>query len=114
MKLVELVNRLYRAVTEKQGKDAVGRILNELVEYTGEHFKTEEEFFDRYGYPERGEHKKIHNDLVQKVMDFQRKFESGKAEVDMELMEFLKDWLVNHIMKTDRKYAPFLQEKGLK
>ncbi|MFP3983901.1 MAG: bacteriohemerythrin [Desulfurivibrionaceae bacterium] len=112
-KLVEMINRLYQAVIEKRGKNTVSSILDELINYTSEHFKTEEDFFDRYGYPEKEEHKKIHNNLVEKVLDFQKKFKENSAQVDMELLEFLKDWLVNHIMKTDKKYAPFLKKQGI-
>ncbi len=109
--LVRLVNLLHKAMRLQKGAAEVGGILNDLAQYTVSHFNYEEELFDRYKYPETGQHKKIHAKLVSQVTDFQKEFESGKATVTMDLMDFLKDWLKNHIMKTDMAYAPFIIEK---
>ncbi len=45
------------------------------------------------------------------VVDFKTQFDEGKASLTMDLMNFLTDWLKNHIMKTDREYLAFLKEK---
>ncbi len=113
-KLVSLVNRLYRAIKSGEGNEVLGEILNELVAYTDYHFKTEEYYFDKFGYPEGALHKEIHRKLTAQVLSFKEKFERGEATLSYDLLNFLKDWLVNHIGKTDKKYAPFLQEKGLR
>ncbi|QJA06314.1 bacteriohemerythrin [Thermosulfurimonas marina] len=110
-KLVSLVNRLYGAVKSGKGREVLGEILNELVAYTDYHFKTEEYYFDRFGYPEGDLHKEIHRKLTAQVLSFKEKFERGEATVSYDLLNFLKDWLVNHIGKTDKKYGPFLKEK---
>ncbi len=112
-KLVSLVNRLYRAIKSGEGTGVLGEILNELVAYTDYHFKTEEYYFDKFNYPEGELHKEIHRKLTAQVLEFKEKFERGEATLSYDLLNFLKDWLVNHIGKTDMKYAPFLREKGL-
>ncbi len=109
--LVRLVNLLHKAMRLQKGAAEVGGILNDLAQYTVNHFNYEEELFDKYNYPETAQHKKIHAKLVNQVIDFKKEFESGKATVTMDLMDFLKDWLRNHIMKTDMAYAPFLNNK---
>lgn len=110
-KLVKLVNRLHKAMKLKKGTQVMAQILNELAEYTVYHFGFEEELFQKYGYPETEAHMKIHKELVGKVVDFQEEFKQGQASVTLDLMDFLSDWLKNHIMKTDKAYAPFLKEK---
>lgn len=110
--LVNMLNKLFHAM-QKEDNSAIGNILNELAEYTVYHFQTEEKYFDQYNYPETEEHKKIHAHLVEKVLEFKQKFESGEELLSHELMNFLKDWLTNHICFTDKKYAPFLKEKGV-
>jgi len=88
--------------------------VERLKEYTVKHFGQEEEYFDRYGYSETKAHKEIHAKLVRQVLDFEAALKSGKAKVTMEIMRFLKDWLVQHIMGTDKKYSTFLHGKGLR
>ncbi len=113
-KLVAMVNTIHNGVKQGIGRDVAAKVLNELAEYTVFHFKTEEDFFDKYGYPETDVHKAIHKDLVQKVVAFKEKFDKGHATVDFELLNFLKNWLQNHICITDKKYGPFLAEKGVR
>jgi methyl-accepting chemotaxis protein len=109
--LVSMVNELHRAMKMKMGSREAGDILTRLAEYTVYHFGYEEELFDTYGYPDKVNHKKIHEDLVAKVVAFTKEFEQGRAAISMDLMQFLTDWLKNHIMKTDKAYAPFLKDK---
>ncbi len=113
-KLVAMVNELHRAMKLKQSSSVLGSILGRLAEYTVSHFGTEEKFFAQYGYPEEKSHVEIHRKLVAQVVEIQKKFQAGEAMVSMELMTFLKDWLVNHIQGTDKKYSSFLRGKGVK
>lgn len=109
-RLVDIVNKLNGAMSQGQGNNVLSEIFNDLKGYTVEHFKTEEELFDEHGYEETDQHKKIHADLVGKVLEFEEQFKSGKVAMSRDLMEFLRDWLTNHIKGTDKKYASFLQE----
>jgi methyl-accepting chemotaxis protein/hemerythrin len=109
--LFDLINQLYVAMKNKQGKDTMGRILNELANYTDFHFKSEEEAFDKFGYPATAEHKIIHEKLVKQVIDFIDNFQSGSVMVDFNLLNFLQDWLNNHIKVEDKNYGKFLKGK---
>ncbi|OAG26689.1 bacteriohemerythrin [Thermodesulfatator autotrophicus] len=113
-RLVEMINELHRGLRSGATQSTLQKVLAELIDYTAKHFKTEEEFFDRYGYPEAKIHKEIHAKLVQKVIDYQQKIKSGDEKVAYDLLTFLKDWLSTHICVTDKKYGPFLKEKGLR
>jgi hemerythrin-like metal-binding protein len=112
-KLVDLINQLYKQMNSGSTKVAVGKTLANLIDYTGSHFHFEEELFAKYDYPEQKDHKVVHSKLVAQVVEFQRQFQKGEKDVSLELMEFLKDWLVNHIKKTDKQYSPFLLSKGV-
>ncbi|MCG8615285.1 MAG: bacteriohemerythrin, partial [Desulfobacterales bacterium] len=111
--LVAMVNELHRAMKMKVGAKEAGSILERLAEYTVYHFKYEEDLFDTHGYPETDAHKRIHKDLVDKVLGFKDEFDSGKAALSMDLMDFLMTWLKDHILKTDSDYVPFLKEKDV-
>ena len=49
-----------------------------------------------------------HTELLGQVRDLQTKFNQGKRNMNMELMNFLKAWLTKHIQKTDQRYTPYL------
>jgi len=113
-KLVSMVNELYDGITAGHGKEALGKVLDELVNYTKFHFKREEDFFAKTGYPAAVAHKKEHDDLTTQVLDVQAKYKSGAmATLSLEVMNFLKNWLVNHIQGSDKKYGPHLNAKGI-
>ena len=111
--LVDLINELNAAMRQRRSDAVLVGVLERLKQYTVKHFATEEEFFDKFGYPDAPAHKKAHRDLVEKVLAFEAGLKSGRAKVTMEIMRFLKDWLVGHIMGTDKRYAPFLNGKGV-
>lgn len=113
-KLIGMLNDLNEAMKIGKGKDTLGKILSGLLSYTMTHFRTEEKYFDQFGYPETEHHKKEHEAFIEKVTDFRNKFESRNLFLTIEVMDFLSDWLKNHIMGTDKKYSSFFNEKGLK
>lgn len=113
-KLISMINELSDAMKQGKGKDILGKIVNSLLGYTATHFKTEENYFDQFGYPDTDSHKKEHIAFVQKVSDFKDGFEKGSLSLSIEVINFLSDWIQNHIKGTDKKYSPFFNEKGLK
>ena len=112
-KLVHLVNELYEGLNQGKGREASGKTLDELINYTRTHFAYEEQLFKIHGYPGYADHKAEHDALASKVIDFQKQFKEGKANLALPLMTFLKDWLINHIRGTDQKYTAFLNTKGV-
>ncbi len=108
-RLVDLINKLHHAMRNRAGKTVLGSILQELAQYTVEHFQTEEKLMLEAGYAKLNEHKRVHEKLVKEVLDFQRQFEAGSATVTLDLMTFLSDWLINHIKGVDRQYVATLK-----
>ncbi|MFA5903619.1 MAG: bacteriohemerythrin [Desulfobacula sp.] len=113
-KLISMNNELNEAMGKGKGKDVLGKIVNGLIDYTLTHFKTEEDYFKQFRYPETDSHKKEHIAFVRKVSEFKEGFENGKLSLSIEIMTFLSDWLRNHIKIIDKKYSRFLNGKGLK
>lgn len=111
--LVQYVNELFDAMTHNQGREATGTILRKLADYTVKHFAHEEQIFARTAYPDSVAHLKEHRDLKQKVADFSAAFAAGKVTVTSELMHFLRTWLTDHIMHSDKKYAAHFKAKGV-
>lgn len=112
-KLVEMVNTLHDAMKAGKGKDALASVLQDLINYAASHFATEEKYMTKFNYPAYPTHKNEHEKFVKQVLDFQKDFNSGKAVMTLEVMNFLKNWLVNHILGTDKKFGPFFNGHGL-
>jgi len=111
--LIELVNRLHASMKSGQGNAVIGSILEDLLNYTVFHFSTEEAYFRQYDFPEHLLHKKEHDALTQKTKALQASHREAKLTITIEVMHFLRDWLRNHILQSDQKYAPFLRSKGI-
>jgi hemerythrin len=113
-RLVAMVNELYDSMQAGHGKETLGRILNDLVQYTKVHFDREEKFFAQTGYPASAAHKQEHDALTQQVLEVQQKYMSGaSAALSIDVLRFLKNWLINHIQGSDQKYRPHLNAKGI-
>ena len=106
-KLIDMINQLHEAMLEGQARDIIGAIVQRLVDYTCTHFKTEEDYFDRYDYPDTDDHKAQHRHFVRQIDQYNRDFEAGRLTLSMEVMNFLKDWLIKHIQGTDKDYTDF-------
>jgi hemerythrin len=112
--LVTMINELHGAMTERTGKDKLGGILSNLIKYTQAHFASEERLMQSHGYPDFPAHKSEHENLTKTVLDLQRRFLANQTGMSIEVMEFLRDWLSNHILGSDKKYGPFLNAKGVR
>lgn len=111
--LIKLINDLYNALQANKGDDAMLKILDELINYTVYHFDTEEEMFEKYGYKNITEHKKIHSGLKNTAVDLKNKILAGEAVIGFNVISFLENWVKNHILVEDRKYVEFFKQKGL-
>ncbi len=113
IKLIELINRLYDAFIKRQQSDEVIKVIVELSEYIDVHFSTEEVYFKRFNYAETTEHIKEHHFFIEKVKEFQTQAKENKGRYVFNIINFLQDWLVNHITVTDKKYIECFKKNGV-
>jgi hemerythrin len=113
-KLIGYINELHEAMQVGQGKETLGKIMDGLIVYTQNHFKAEEELMLKFNYPGYLAHQKEHERLTTTALDLQEKFSKGQVALSITTINFLKDWLTNHILVTDKKYGPFFNRLGEK
>jgi len=104
---------LYSAMSTGQGKSALARILDRLVQYTKVHFAHEERLMSANGYPDLARHQMEHAALTRQVVQFQQDFQAGRAAMTVQLLHFLQNWLQHHIQESDHAYAPHLKAKAV-
>ena len=112
-RLVQLLNDLNDAMTKGQGNAVLSNILTELVSYAKTHFKHEEDIMEKHGYPKLDVQKQEHREFMEKVKDVIDKHQRGTTLLSISIFEFLVSWIKNHIMKSDKAYSKFLNEKGV-
>lgn len=111
-KLVDIINHLHDSMKMGGKPEDLMRIMDDLVNYTRYHFSHEEKLMQRAGYPDLSNHQRVHRAMVEQVERLRKEAGSSRTGFSIKLMGFLKNWLTDHIMGTDQKYAPVL--KGIK
>lgn len=109
--LFDIMNRLWDGIVRNARASEMTPMLEELERYTVMHFTEEETFMRSIGYPQIDAHVALHRRFVQKITEEKAKTEQGER-TSLELLHFLRDWLVNHILVEDKRYvAQFHTEK---
>jgi len=112
-KLLDIINELHEAILKRKPRKILLKILGEMTDYSVYHFKTEEKYFDKFNYPDKKSHVKEHEDFINHIIEFTNGYKEQRILLSMDMINFLKDWLYNHIMEEDHKYSEFLNEHGL-
>lgn len=112
--LVNIINELYQAFMDREHKEKIGSVISQLADYTKYHFNTEENYFTSFNYSDREKHIKEHQDFRKKVDEFIKKYHDNSGSLTYDVMNFLRNWLKNHIMETDPKYIECFNQNGVK
>lgn len=103
-RIVDKANQLVKSYDESSSYDKILDILNELREYTKEHFSDEEEYMEGIHYEGLAAQKRAHDAFIQKLENIDlSEIDENPQESLQQLLEFLLGWLVNHILYTDKK-----------
>ncbi|MDH4182855.1 MAG: bacteriohemerythrin [Nitrospinota bacterium] len=107
-RIIDIVNNFNRSVKAGVSSRGAAEALEELVDYAKTHLATEEALLRRHHYPEYDTHKRIHEMMLDKMAKLQARAASGEKGAVLEVMNFVRDWLVNHIQKVDVKYGRYI------
>jgi len=110
--LVNILNRLFVAVSKREGDLAIAGILDALVSYTQTHFALEERLMRQAKYKDLEPHIAEHKKLLAELDQLAKKHMLEEKTIYFEMLTFLKTWLKEHIKGVDTKYSAALQEVG--
>ena len=108
--LIRIANGLISAVAKERGNRVINNVVRRLRNYTVFHFNSEEKLMEAVRYPKRGEHENEHAKLKRNVKEFQRNLYQGERLTAEDVLNFLKIWLLKHILYSDRMLADFIHE----
>jgi hemerythrin-like metal-binding protein len=106
--LVKRLNDLHDAMIAGKDRAILGNLLNQLGVYASMHFAREEDYMERFGYPDIERHRKEHNDFERTIHSFEKDFLDGRKKLSLNIIAYLVKWLANHILNSDKKIGPYL------
>lgn len=106
--LIKIANGLINAVSIGRGKRTIQNVVQKLREYTVFHFSNEEEMMEQMRFPERGKHATEHLRLKLSVKNYQRQLYKNENVNAEDVLDFMKDWLLGHILTFDRDFAMYI------
>jgi hemerythrin-like metal-binding protein len=112
--LVSLLNKLHDGIAAGHGTETLGKILDGLVDYAKGHLVREEEMFAQTGYSDAAEHIKKHQEMAAKVLEIQARYNKGLFDaLSLTTLEFMRNWLSDHIQGSDKSYKEHLNASGV-
>ncbi len=112
-KLFEILNILIDNKDVNIHSRIITDTLLEMLNYAEYHFSTEEKYMLKFNYPSYNEHKKEHMDFIKKTSLLSLRAMENDETIPLEILIFLNDWLVSHILKSDLELSKYFLDPGI-
>jgi hemerythrin len=111
--LVDILNQLLGMDGVTVDSETISDTLTRMTDYADYHFKSEEGFMQKYAYPDYATHRREHIAFMRKTAELAMGTMVYRKTVPTDMLEYLKTWLVEHILVSDMKYKQFFNQKGI-
>jgi hemerythrin len=113
--LFSIINRLSARRKLNPDLQDVVHVLEELSDYAKEHFKMEECLMQKTGYTAYVSHNLDHRRFIERIKEFKKMLNGGNIVIlTSKLAEFLKNWILDHLILTDHEFYAYIKEKKIK
>ncbi|MGB3211281.1 MAG: bacteriohemerythrin [Desulforhopalus sp.] len=113
-KLIGMINKLIAEQKTLTDPKTIADLLTEMTDYAQVHFRAEEYLMAEYGYDQKHIQEEQHQAFIEKTVSFYSASDLGPNILSEALLDYLRIWLVGHILKEDMKYKEFFRNKGLR
>ncbi len=104
--IVAAINSLHFAMHHGSGGSMLPHVIEMVKEYAKIHFRTEEEFHEKCGFPGGREHRAAHLVLMTETVS------AGKSSIELHdptlFLQFMKEWWIRHICDEDMAFKKHL------
>jgi len=111
--LVKIVNDFHQGLANGCARESIDNVLRQLFHYIHTHFTYEEKLLEKHAYPYTEQHRQKHNELIKQAETLRDKLTEGRIMIGMDILSFLKGWILHHILEEDKAYVNFLISKGI-
>jgi hemerythrin-like metal-binding protein len=113
-RLADMVNTFHETYLRGGSREEIPHLLNQLIAYAEEHFQHEEKLMSDSGYPRLDEQRALHEELVTSIFAINERLSADRTKAGAEVLQFIKNWLLDHIVKHDMDIGDFLRRKASK
>ncbi len=112
---IGLINEMFEALERREVEAVVDDTLNQLATYAQFHFATEEKLMAQCGYEGLKRQKDAHADLTNRLIELldERKVTLDIYKYYYDLLDFLKEWLLDHLLTEDVKFSKCMNDHGI-
>ena len=114
--LIDYVNRLYELLAEPDCGDAVIALLYSFLDHAARHFQSESRLLQSYQVKGWREHLLEHDQMLRQAKEWVVELDEGKLALkDEQVLNFVREWVVRHILFVDMQLKDELQHgEGLR
>ena len=116
-RLIELHNQMHDSILGLNGEDTdkvTKKTIKEMMDYVDYHFKCEQEYMEKIGYPDVVAHVRFHSDFEDEIYQHFRAAINGQYILPTEVIKLIKKWFHDHITTEDRKLGEYLRNNAQK
>jgi len=107
--IVDFANKLFDCYTNLKYEE-FNKLLKVFITAGTEHFHTEEKYMLNNSYPNFYSHKIEHDRFTRKLSEYVKKLNNNPAEYGNLILNFIKDWFINHVAGKDKMLGDFLSK----
>ena len=111
--IIGSINKFFDGIFKGISNREASYSLEEIIQTTRDHFAYEEELMQLYQYPAMNSHKHTHDYFISELNNRKRYIENSHGPVSLNTGDFIRKWIVNHILSTDKSYSTFLHLRGI-
>ncbi len=108
MRLAGLLNELHDDLLQGSSLTLIETEFQRIARDTASHFRHEERLMEKSSFPDSPNHLLAHQQLEAQIADLLRQIDAGEPVFTLDLVEFLRNWLLNHITTMDKKLGEYL------
>jgi len=112
-KLIQMINQFHESIQHSIDNNSIKSIILNMKQYALIHFDREETYMKKYEYPGIADHVAVHEKFLKKIEEVEQKIKIENHNIAVEIVEYLKHWLNDHILIEDKQYADYYKKNKL-